>query len=46
LVGIDGKSKMGKSLGNAIMLADSKDDIYKKVKSMYTDPSRIRATDP
>jgi tryptophanyl-tRNA synthetase len=46
LVGIDGKAKMSKSLGNAIMLAETPDDLRKKVMSMYTDPTRIRATDP
>ncbi len=46
LVWTDWKSKMSKSLWNAIMLSDSKSEIYKKVKSMYTDPNRIRVTDP
>jgi len=44
--GIDGKEKMGKSLGNAIFLADSKDEVEKKVMSMYTDPKRIHSDDP
>lgn len=46
LVGIDGQSKMSKSLGNAIYLSDSIDIIAKKVKSMYTDPNHIKITDP
>jgi len=46
LPGIDGKAKMGKSLGNAIFLADSPDEITKKVKSMYTDPTHLRVEDP
>jgi tryptophanyl-tRNA synthetase len=46
LVGIDGKEKMSKSLGNAIYLSDTEEDVGKKVMSMYTDPNRIRATDP
>jgi tryptophanyl-tRNA synthetase len=46
LVGIDGKAKMSKSLGNAIMLADSPEELSRKVMSMYTDPTRLRATDP
>src|ERR1041384_8598906 len=37
---------MSKSLGNAIMLADEPDELRKKVRSMYTDPTRLRATDP
>lgn len=46
LIGIDGKAKMSKSLGNCIYLSDSVQDVEKKVKKMYTDPTRIRATDP
>jgi tryptophanyl-tRNA synthetase len=46
LVGIDGKAKMSKSLGNAIMLSDDADTVRKKVMQMYTDPNRIHATDP
>ncbi len=46
LPGIDGKAKMGKSLGNAIFLSDSPDEIAKKVKGMYTDPSHLRVEDP
>ncbi|MBI2314799.1 tryptophan--tRNA ligase [Candidatus Daviesbacteria bacterium] len=46
LPGTDGQSKMGKSLNNAIFLTDSKEEVEKKVMGMYTDPTRIRATDP
>jgi len=46
LVGTDGNPKMGKSLGNAIYLSDSKEEVGRKVSSMYTDPKRIHATDP
>lgn len=46
LVGIDGKAKMSKSLGNAILLAEEPEELKRKVMSMYTDPTRIRATDP
>jgi tryptophanyl-tRNA synthetase len=45
LPGIDGKAKMGKSLGNAIYLSDSADTIAKKVKSMYTDPGHLSVDD-
>jgi tryptophanyl-tRNA synthetase len=38
--------KMSKSLNNAIFLADDADTVQKKVMGMYTDPRRIRATDP
>lgn len=46
LPGIDGKNKMSKSLGNAIFLSDSADEIVKKVRSMYTDPEHLKITDP
>lgn len=46
LPGTDGQVKMGKSLGNAIFLTDSPEEVEKKVMSMYTDPTRIRVTDP
>ncbi|MCJ7825880.1 MAG: tryptophan--tRNA ligase, partial [Anaerolineales bacterium] len=46
LVGIDGQSKMSKSLGNAIFLADDADAVREKVRSMFTDPKRIRADIP
>ena len=46
LIGIDGKAKMSKSLGNCIYLSDDAKEVAKKVKKMYTDPTRIRATDP
>jgi tryptophanyl-tRNA synthetase len=38
--------KMSKSLNNAIFLSDDAETIRKKVMGMYTDPKRIRATDP
>lgn len=46
LVGTDGSDKMSKSKGNAIYLADSTNDVTQKIMKMYTDPKRIRATDP
>jgi len=46
LVGIDGNNKMSKSLNNAIYLTDSPEVVEKKVMSMYTDPTRLKATDP
>lgn len=46
LVGTDGSAKMSKSLDNAIYLSDGSDTVTAKVKSMYTDPNRLRATDP
>jgi len=46
LVGLDGKSKMSKSIGNTINFSDSTDTIKKKIMSMYTDPNRIHKNDP
>ncbi len=46
LVGIDGQAKMSKSLDNAIYLKDDAETVRRKVMSMYTDPTRLRATDP
>lgn len=46
LVGTDGNAKMSKSKGNAIMLSDDADTVQKKVRSMFTDPNRIRADIP
>ncbi len=45
LPGLDTK-KMSKSLNNAIYLSDAPEDINKKVMKAYTDPTRIRKTDP
>jgi tryptophanyl-tRNA synthetase len=46
LVGTDGKAKMSKSLNNAILLSDDATTVERRVMSMYTDPTRIHATDP
>ena len=46
LVGIDGNAKMSKSLNNAIYLKDDAETVTKKVMRMFTDPTRIHATDP
>ena len=46
LPGTDGKEKMSKSLGNCIYLSDSAEDVWQKVRSMYTDPLHINLNDP
>jgi tryptophanyl-tRNA synthetase len=46
LVGLDGKSKMSKSLGNTIFLSDGPDDVLKKVRHAVTDTEKIRKNDP
>lgn len=43
--GLDGNEKMGKSLGNAIYLSDSEEEITRKVMGAVTDPNRIRKDD-
>ena len=43
--GLDGNEKMGKSLGNAIYLSDSPEEITKKVMGAVTDPGRIKKDD-
>lgn len=45
LPGLDGK-KMSKSYGNTITLGESADEVTAKIKSMVTDPGRIRRKDP
>jgi tryptophanyl-tRNA synthetase len=46
LPGTDGAAKMSRSVGNTIDLFDDADAVRAKVMAMYTDPSRLRATDP
>ncbi|MDF1512266.1 MAG: tryptophan--tRNA ligase [Anaerolineae bacterium] len=46
LIGTDGQAKMSKSLGNAILLSDDAKTVEQRVRSMYTDPNRIRADIP
>jgi tryptophanyl-tRNA synthetase len=46
LVGTDGKAKASKSLGNVVYLSDDAETVREKVRSMYTDPRRIRADIP
>lgn len=46
LPGIDGKAKMSKSQGNAILLSSSPEEIRRAVHQMYTDPNHLRASDP
>ena len=46
LPGTDGKAKMSKSLGNCIYLRDPAEVVEQKVKSMYTDPTHLKVSDP
>ena len=43
--GLDGNEKMGKSLGNAIYISDSPEEITRKVMGAVTDPNRIKKDD-
>ncbi len=45
LLGIDGR-KMSKSYNNAINLSDTAEEVKEKVRQMFTDPQRIRRSDP
>jgi tryptophanyl-tRNA synthetase len=46
IIGTDGSRKMSKSLGNVIGIFDSEEIIRKQIFSCFTDPNRIKATDP
>lgn len=46
LVGLDGGTKMSKSLENAIYLKDDPEQVRRKVMSAVTDPGRVRRNDP
>ena len=46
LVGLGGGAKMSKSLNNAIYLKDDEATLRQKIRGMFTDPTRLRATDP
>ncbi|NGZ84216.1 tryptophan--tRNA ligase [Duganella aceris] len=45
LPGLDGR-KMSKSYGNAIALREDKESVARKIRTMPTDPARVRRTDP
>ncbi len=46
IVGLDGKAKMSKSLGNTIGVLDSPDVIWEKLRPAMTDPARKMKRDP
>ncbi|MEO8578568.1 MAG: tryptophan--tRNA ligase, partial [Gemmatimonadales bacterium] len=46
LMGLDGKAKMSKSLGNTVGLLEDPKDIWEKLRPAVTDPKRVRRTDP
>jgi tryptophanyl-tRNA synthetase len=46
VMGLDGQSKMSKSMGNTIGLLESPEAIWAKLRPAVTDPKRIKRTDP
>jgi tryptophanyl-tRNA synthetase len=46
IVGLDGESKMSKSLGNTVGILDEPDTIRERVRKAVTDPQRVRVSDP
>jgi tryptophanyl-tRNA synthetase len=46
IMGLDGQSKMSKSKGNTIALFEEKDAFWNKLRGAFTDPQRLRRTDP
>ncbi len=46
IMGLDGQTKMSKSLGNTIGLLEEPNEIWKKLRPAMTDPARVRRTDP
>lgn len=46
ILGLDGKQKMSKSLGNYIAIGDDADSIRKKISGAFTDETRLRKKDP
>jgi tryptophanyl-tRNA synthetase len=45
LPGLDGKTKMSKSLGNTILISDGEEEIKNKIKKAFTDPNKLRKGD-
>jgi tryptophanyl-tRNA synthetase len=46
IMGLDGQGKMSKSKGNTISLFEPRDSFWAKLKGAFTDPQRLRRTDP
>lgn len=46
ILGLDGKAKMSKSLGNTIGLLETEDEVWQKLRPAVTDPQRVRKSDP
>lgn len=46
IMGMDGQAKMSKSLGNAIGLMETSEQVWEKLRPAVTDPKRVKRTDP
>ncbi|MEE2900629.1 MAG: tryptophan--tRNA ligase [Gemmatimonadota bacterium] len=46
IVGLDGKAKMSKSLGNTVPILSEPEDVWGRVRTAVTDPQRVRRDDP
>ena len=46
IMGLDGKAKMSKSLGNTVGLVEAPESVWEKLRPAVTDPARVRKTDP
>ena len=46
VMGLDGRTKMSKSMGNTIGLLESPEHIWEKLRPAATDPARVKRTDP
>ena len=46
ILGLDGQAKMSKSLDNSIAIDDEPGRVWKKLSRAYTDPNRLRRSDP
>ena len=46
VMGLDGKTKMSKSQGNTLGLLESPEEIRRKLRPAFTDPARVRRSDP
>ncbi len=44
--GLDGKQKMSKTLNNYIAITEGPDELWKKLRTAFTDPARLRKNDP
>lgn len=46
ILGLDGQTKMSKSLGNTIGILEDPDDVWARLRPAVTDPARVKKTDP